>query len=531
MSSDRDPSRAPLGGSSALWGLLLATVLAFVPVVVRAYLFLPDDVYFYLKIAREIVEGNGSTFNGLVRTNGYHPLWMLVCILERAMVGPDPYSLIRSHLVVTGLCNLASIVLAHRLGRRLGLDGLVAAGVVGAYLSYNVLGSEIHVSAPMLLLASLLLVRSGAGLVRELVALGVVLGLVMLARLDNVFVAGALALCAAWGAAPRSPATLLRRGLCVGLPAAVVVAPYLAWNWLSFGHLVPISGAIKSGLAAETLFPVLGSQSILLMLGSAASWVLAWGSAAGMRRNAWLALASGALLHAAYVLFGMQNVWTWYFTSELVATALLADAGVAWITRRLLPSARWPGTAVKLAVVLPILVIAWLNLGQARRSEPWAIPMARLLDEALPPGAAIAATCSPGGTGYFSDHPVFALDGLTGDFAFHERAAERGLVEALAELGVRYVYAFGPRSAQLTRYARETERRGHGGEGVAFYGTELESGETELQAIGVVSPIVGRSLGKICLGPQWLVGEGLSQPPMGIWKLPPGGGCSGEPSS
>lgn len=529
MRFDRHRSLAPLRGSPALWGLLAAAILAFVPVVAGSYLFVPDDVYFYLKIAGEIVEGNGSTFNGLVPTNGFHPLWMLVCILERAIIGPDRVALIQLHLAVTGLCNLVSIVLAHRLGRRLGFDGFVTAGAVGAYLSYNALGSEIHISAPLVLLATLLLVRSDATSGRGLVELGLVLGLVMLARLDNVFVVGVMTLCGVWGATPRNWADFVRRGLTVGLPAAAVVAPYLAWNWISFGHLVPISGAIKAGLAAETLVPKLGLQASLMMLAVPVSLVVAWRTTTGMRRNAWLAIGIGALLHAGYVLARMENVWTWYYTSELVSTALLLESGVWWTASRLLPRARWPRTAMQLAALLPLLAIAWLNLRAVRSDpEPWVRAMARLLDETLPPGAAVAAACAPGAIGYYSDHPVFALDGLTLDFAFHERAAERGLAKTLAELGVQYVYAPGPRSAELTRLVRETERRGHGGEGIGFHGPELESGESELQAISVVSPTLGRSLGRICLGAQWLAGPGLSRPRMGIWKLPPDGGCADD---
>jgi hypothetical protein len=46
-----------------------------------------DDVYYYVVIARHILAGHGSTFNGLVATNGYHPLWLLVIIAVEAIAG------------------------------------------------------------------------------------------------------------------------------------------------------------------------------------------------------------------------------------------------------------------------------------------------------------------------------------------------------------------------------------------------------------------------------------------------------------
>jgi hypothetical protein len=47
-----------------------------------ASLFFADDTYYYLEIAKNIIEGYGSSFSGLENTNGYQPLWqyILVCL-------------------------------------------------------------------------------------------------------------------------------------------------------------------------------------------------------------------------------------------------------------------------------------------------------------------------------------------------------------------------------------------------------------------------------------------------------------------
>src|SRR3990170_2331962 len=42
--------------------------------------FIRDDAYYYFKVAQNITEGRGITFDGINLTNGFHPLWMLVCI-------------------------------------------------------------------------------------------------------------------------------------------------------------------------------------------------------------------------------------------------------------------------------------------------------------------------------------------------------------------------------------------------------------------------------------------------------------------
>jgi hypothetical protein len=53
---------------------LFSTVL-----VLKTDNFLADDSYFYLQVAWNFAHGNGSTFNAIMPTNGYHPLWMLLC--------------------------------------------------------------------------------------------------------------------------------------------------------------------------------------------------------------------------------------------------------------------------------------------------------------------------------------------------------------------------------------------------------------------------------------------------------------------
>ena len=41
--------------------------------------FFADDSFFYLQVGRNFALGYGSTFNRLMQTNGYHPIWMLLC--------------------------------------------------------------------------------------------------------------------------------------------------------------------------------------------------------------------------------------------------------------------------------------------------------------------------------------------------------------------------------------------------------------------------------------------------------------------
>lgn len=105
-------------------------------------------------------------------------------------------------------------------------------------------------------------------------------------RLDQVFVVLAVfaVLVARWARRAEGPlpvGVLAGNLLQVGAVFSLAIAPYFLWNWMSFGHLVPISGAL------ETSFPVVKPSPPhlrsyharygqgLLLAGTAALWARA----------------------------------------------------------------------------------------------------------------------------------------------------------------------------------------------------------------------------------------------------------------
>ena len=77
--------------------------------------FTRDDAYYYFKVAQNITEGHGSTFDGVSPTNGYHPLWMLVNIPIFALARFDLILPLRLLLLLQGGLSAATAVLIYRL--------------------------------------------------------------------------------------------------------------------------------------------------------------------------------------------------------------------------------------------------------------------------------------------------------------------------------------------------------------------------------------------------------------------------------
>jgi hypothetical protein len=161
--------------------------------------FTRDDAFYYFKVAQNISEGHGSTFDGINKTNGYHPLWMLICIPIFALARFDLILPLRILLLVlSGLSVWTGILLYRLVGR-------VFAPLIGAFaalywvFSLTVLfrvykqGLETGIAALMIVLLLCRLFdfesswRAKPVTKRELILLGAISALVILSRLDLIF--------------------------------------------------------------------------------------------------------------------------------------------------------------------------------------------------------------------------------------------------------------------------------------------------------------------------------------------------------
>lgn len=80
--------------------------------------FIRDDAYYYFKVAQNIAEGHGSTFDGFNPSNGYHPLWMVVCVPIFALAQFDLILPLRILLVLMAAISALTSGLLFRLLRK-----------------------------------------------------------------------------------------------------------------------------------------------------------------------------------------------------------------------------------------------------------------------------------------------------------------------------------------------------------------------------------------------------------------------------
>ena len=163
--------------------------------------FTRDDAYYYFKVAQNVSEGRGSTFDGINPTNGYHPLWMLICIPIFSLARFDLILPLRILLLVMSGLSVATGILLYRLLGKLFAPAVGAIAALYWVFSYDVLaivyqqGLETGIAAFFVILLVYKLSefenswRADRIAGKQIATLGVIAALVMFSRLDLVFLA------------------------------------------------------------------------------------------------------------------------------------------------------------------------------------------------------------------------------------------------------------------------------------------------------------------------------------------------------
>ncbi len=439
---------------------VVGVAVAFVAAVWATWpsCFIADDSYFYLVIARNLAIDGAQTFSGIVPTNGFHPLWQYVLAGFYAVVAKvDPTALRWAGLVAipAAACLWVGADQLCRAARRAGVSPLLVVGVPLTFLSVlGVLGSEAHAQFAALGALTHRCLRDDGGTPRGSVAIGLLAGLLVLSRLDAALIVVVLLV---WHL--RAHASL-RSTVAVGLTAGVVVAPYLASNWVFFGGLMPVSGWMKSsfpsvflkGLDRDGLSTRLGGYAVLFGWSSliAAPWLL-WAGAKSRART-WTAsvLLAGSALQCVYiVLFTRSHTgWHWYYVPNAVLVGLAA--GIAAESRL----RRRPALLRPLAAAVGILLVLGFVRIVRKQYEPLGPSVgnvvARTLRGRLDPTGALLVSDWPGEIAFHLPNPVLAPDFLTSNRTFYEelrssrRPLER-LFDAAAQAGtpIAYIVACG----------------------------------------------------------------------------------------
>ncbi len=161
--------------------------------------FTRDDAYYYFKVAQNISEGHGSTFDGINKTNGYHPLWMLICVPIFTLARFDLILPLRILFVLMSGLSVATAILLYRLIGKVFTPGIGAIAAIYWVFSTDILkriyqqGLETGIAAFFIVLFVYKLYEferswhENPRIKKGLFILGIIGIFVLLSRLDLVF--------------------------------------------------------------------------------------------------------------------------------------------------------------------------------------------------------------------------------------------------------------------------------------------------------------------------------------------------------
>lgn len=215
-----------------------------------------DDGFYVLSVARNIASGRGITIDGHAKSNGFQPLWALVTVPIFVAVAGDRELGVRAvlwlqWLLLCGTAYLLSTIIRTVFQTSDDPPPEVAFWATAFVYLTGVLVFAMHfnlLETGLLLFMYTLIARVyqlGALADRRRWLLYVLLGLLVLTRIDAAFFVVALSLMQLWKA-PNGDG-VKSCGLMLLVPF-LVSSPWWLFNFLEFGSLMPSSGAAQTEL-------------------------------------------------------------------------------------------------------------------------------------------------------------------------------------------------------------------------------------------------------------------------------------------
>jgi hypothetical protein len=441
--------------------LAAATCVHFAlqPDVRHLMVMVADDASYYLTTARNIAAGHGMTFDGLHPTNGFHPLWLSL-LVPLFLVPAAPETLVREVVLLQGALLAGAYLLLYRVhaslfGARTALLSGIAFVFVGAVPSINGMETALAVLLLIGLYAYAWHLWCAPPSAARTIIGGALAGLLVLSRLDMVVVVAAAVLCALPWLADASRGRLLRAPM---LQAAIgfcaVVAPYLLYNELATGAVMPISGALKSSfpklsLSAGTL------GAIGLRYYACAALALGWLLWRRLRTGRLLpqpdehfhtltitVLACAVLLHLVHtVLFLRWGVSPWHFVLYRIFFVMLLAALFDWLLRQrallATPARYWAAVALLLAAG----IARTYATDRYPLNGSWhaAVYQAAVWARSHTAPETVFAMSDSGDFAFFSERRVVNLDGLANNMDYQRVLRTQSLNRYLRDSGVQYL--------------------------------------------------------------------------------------------
>lgn len=448
--------RHPVVWLALVVGLAIRLAIAWMPVPDLIMRLNADDAYYYLTIARNVASGQGATFDGLTPTNGFHPLYLILLVPLFWLTGGALELNVHLALTLLSIVNVLTAFPLYAIVSRT-MDERAAGVAVIAWLfnpfvmAITLLGVE---SALYVWVMAWTLERYTAWQADQrrgvLFIVGILAGVTVLARTDGIFLVIALAFDLVWGMRrTRDWHALVLLGTSIG----IVLLPWFAWNWITFGTWMQSSGAAilytQFYTVPVTLSTLVGSvwlysQTIVVMLFQGIPpvlmtlgvWFLSWRPRAmpmplvsdRLKRVLW---TYGVLWFVFYALY-FRHRQLWYFLPVLFIATLGIARAYAYLQTRFTELLRFGVTTFYVTSFAASLWFWSANNLAFYPAQANGYRLVRWINANTDPHARIG-TWNAGILGYFSTRAIVNLDGVVNNEVYRY-VSERRLTFAPYDL-------------------------------------------------------------------------------------------------
>ncbi len=209
-----------------------------------------DDSFYYIGVAQHIV-GNGiSSFDGITRTNGYHPLWLTIVTAITFLTGGTGSAFFLALILLASVLAYLVFELFLLLGKELfhsswiTLPACIFVFIFTAAIMYSQMETTIAVPLYLYLLYNLARLGAMQDLhPKKVLLLGFLSSLLVLSRLDMAIFVGLLLL--GWFLYRHGSILRKIRNVFLFCVGGALLPVYLIWNLFVFGNIFPVSMQAK----------------------------------------------------------------------------------------------------------------------------------------------------------------------------------------------------------------------------------------------------------------------------------------------
>lgn len=418
-----------------------------------------DDSYYYFRIAQNIASGFGSTFDQINKTNGYQPLvlWLLVLI----------YSIFKFDILIPVIVSqiLLSIIsafaayLTYRFVREIsGNEFAAILSVVFLFLNpiiiaINFKSLETNFYWLFLIISVIFFKKFLQDQKTEkkyfnYFVFGFIISLAAFSRLDGGFYIAAFTIY-----------LLLIKGIdfieklkrifSAGIGFSLLFIPYLIYNYLSFGHPVPISGRAKVfhnhktvlnqvgdyftfdffiyelrrfffpfnfDLFANRGFGVFEQIAVYIVIAALIILIVFFLKSGYLKKAMNHFKGYGFILIYLFFHYSFYTLYFWeyrfyYFLPEIIFLAIiLSMLIVEWIKEKFIHKESL-ATEIVLTLVIFVFFIGGIKIFTAQHEQTLAFKTAQWIKEHIPEDK-IFGSANTGILSYFTQRKFVNLDGM-----------------------------------------------------------------------------------------------------------------------